>query len=46
VSEHPPTGSTRFTTWLDEHAEHVGRSYESELSRNYRRLKIRVPRER
>lgn len=34
--EGPPTGATRLSEWLDEHAEDVGRVYASELARHYR----------
>lgn len=36
VSPQPPTGRTRFTDWLDEHARGLGRRYTSELARHYR----------
>ncbi len=36
VSAVPPTGSTRLSTWLDEHQGLIGRSYTSELGRNWR----------
>ena len=36
ISEHPPTGSTRLSDWLDENADRVGTRYASELSRHYR----------
>ena len=39
VSQSPPTGSTEFSGWLDENAADLGRRYESELRRNYRRPK-------
>lgn len=32
----PPTGATRLSEWLDEHAGDVGRVYASELARHYR----------
>jgi NADH dehydrogenase len=41
VSEHPPSGSTRFSDWLVEHGMDLGRRYESELKRNFRRPKVR-----
>ncbi len=31
--ESPPTGTIRFTTWVQQHAESLGRRYESELAR-------------
>ena len=36
ISQHPPTGHTRLSNWLDEHRETVGKRYASELSRHYR----------
>jgi len=36
VSHKEPTGSTRFTEWLAEHADELGRVYASELARHYR----------
>jgi uncharacterized protein YbjT (DUF2867 family) len=36
VSAGSPTCPTRFSTWLDEHANGIGRRYSSELARNYR----------
>jgi uncharacterized protein YbjT (DUF2867 family) len=36
VSKQPPTGQTRFTTWLAQHAGVIGRRYASELQRHYR----------
>jgi nucleoside-diphosphate-sugar epimerase len=36
VSDDPPTGKTRLSDWLDEHAALLGRRYASELSRHYR----------
>jgi len=36
VSEGAPTGHTRFSSWLQENREFVGRSYASELERHYR----------
>jgi uncharacterized protein YbjT (DUF2867 family) len=35
TSEGPPTGNRRFTAWLGENAESVGRSYTSERRRNW-----------
>lgn len=37
VSAAPPTGTTRLTAWLQEHAAAVGRRYASELQRHYDR---------
>jgi uncharacterized protein YbjT (DUF2867 family) len=37
VSKGEPTGPTSFRAWLAEHGSELGRSYASELSRNYRR---------
>jgi len=36
ATEGPPTGATRLSEWLDEHAGDVGRVYASELTRHYR----------
>ncbi len=36
VSAEPPTGHTRFTPWLCDHADSIGRQYASELQRHYR----------
>jgi uncharacterized protein YbjT (DUF2867 family) len=36
ATEGPPTGATRLSEWLDEHAGDVGRVYASELARHYR----------
>ena len=36
VSNEPPTGPTRLSGWLREHAASVGRAYASELERHYR----------
>jgi NADH dehydrogenase len=36
ATEGPPTGATRLSQWLDEHAGDVGRVYASELARHYR----------
>jgi len=36
VSKGPPTGSTRFTEWLDGNAERLGVEWASELGRHYR----------
>ncbi|MYA59282.1 MAG: hypothetical protein F4X40_01825 [Chloroflexi bacterium] len=36
VSDAPPMGTTRFTDWLNENADSLGRRYESELKRNFR----------
>jgi NADH dehydrogenase len=37
VSAGPPTGSTSFRAWVNEHNRELGRSYASELARHYRR---------
>lgn len=37
VSPQPPTGSTRLSDWLREHAASVGTSYANELARHFRR---------
>jgi uncharacterized protein YbjT (DUF2867 family) len=37
ISHGPPTGTTRFTRWLAENAEHLGRRYASELRRHFQR---------
>jgi uncharacterized protein YbjT (DUF2867 family) len=36
VSDEPPLGRDRFADWLAGHAQELGRSYVSELARNYR----------
>jgi hypothetical protein len=36
VSHDPPTGAVRFTDWLTVNGETLGRSYVSELARNWR----------
>ena len=36
TSDHPPTGTTRFSDWLDENVNTLGRNYQSELQRNFR----------
>ena len=36
VSSGPPTGQTRLTDWLEQNSDTIGRSYTSELRRNYR----------
>lgn len=36
ISEKTPTGETRLSDWLDEHADSLGTQYASELSRHYR----------
>jgi NADH dehydrogenase len=36
ISQNPPTGHTRLSTWLDEHINTVGKHYASELNRHYR----------
>jgi uncharacterized protein YbjT (DUF2867 family) len=36
VSSSPPTGETRLSDWLKEHASSVGTRYASELNRHYR----------
>jgi uncharacterized protein YbjT (DUF2867 family) len=36
ISSDPPTGETRLSDWLDEHAPSVGTRYASELNRHYR----------
>ena len=35
VSSHPPTGTTRLTSWLNEHRQTLGRNYANELARHY-----------
>jgi len=37
IAEGPPTGSTRFSRWLEENAATAGAKYASELRRHYRR---------
>jgi nucleoside-diphosphate-sugar epimerase len=37
VSHKPPLGRERFDTWLAEHGKGIGRTYTSELRRNFRR---------
>jgi NADH dehydrogenase len=36
VSKGPPTAPTRFTTWLAEHADELGRAWANELARHFR----------
>jgi len=36
VSDAPPSGKTRFTEWLEENADTIGKVYASELKRHYR----------
>ena len=36
VSKNPPTGKTRLSDWLNQHADIVGTQYASELNRHYR----------
>jgi uncharacterized protein YbjT (DUF2867 family) len=36
VSDKPPTCPTRFSEWLRDHAEELGREYRSELRRHYK----------
>jgi NADH dehydrogenase len=36
VSRGPPTGQTRFTEWLREHAGELGRTWANELARHFR----------
>jgi uncharacterized protein YbjT (DUF2867 family) len=37
ISQQPPTGQTHLATWLEQHADQVGRQYASELQRHFRR---------
>ena len=37
VSDGPPAGQTRFSQWLEEHAETMGREYRSEVGAHYLR---------
>ncbi len=36
VSKAPPTAPTRFTDWLEHHAEELGRTWANELARHFR----------
>jgi NADH dehydrogenase len=36
ISHRPPTGHTHLATWLEQHADQVGKRYSSELHRHYR----------
>ncbi|MBI5677439.1 MAG: NAD(P)H-binding protein [Planctomycetes bacterium] len=36
VSKNPPTGKTRLSDWLNQHADTIGTQYASELNRHYR----------
>ena len=36
IVDGPPTGRTRLSDWLHEHAATVGKQYASELARHYR----------
>ncbi|MCP5109492.1 MAG: NAD(P)H-binding protein [bacterium] len=40
VSPHPPTGTTRLSSWLRENAATVGSHYASELGRHYQPLTL------
>jgi uncharacterized protein YbjT (DUF2867 family) len=35
-SDEPPLGKASFTTWIDRHGNELGKSYVSELARNFR----------
>lgn len=35
VSDNPPTGKTRLSQWLKQHADTIGRQYASEVGRHY-----------
>ena len=35
VSDDPPTGTTRFSQWLDDNAKNLGLRYANELGRHY-----------
>ncbi|HEY4033135.1 MAG TPA: NAD(P)H-binding protein [Ktedonobacteraceae bacterium] len=36
ISQQPPTGHTHLATWLEQHADQVGKHYTSELQRHFR----------
>jgi NADH dehydrogenase len=36
ISRQPPTGQTHLATWLEQHADQVGKQYASELQRHFR----------
>ncbi len=36
ISQQPPTGHTHLATWLEQHADRVGKQYASELQRHFR----------
>ncbi len=36
ISKNPPTGKTRLSDWLSQHADTIGTKYASELNRHYR----------
>lgn len=36
ISQQPPTGHTHLATWLEQHADQVGKHYASELQRHFR----------
>jgi NADH dehydrogenase len=36
VSSAPPAGTTSFPSWVEAHADRLGRRYHSELARHYR----------
>jgi uncharacterized protein YbjT (DUF2867 family) len=36
VSDQPPTGHTKFSEWVKENAQNLGREYASEIGRHYR----------
>jgi hypothetical protein len=37
VTDGAPTGAARFGDWLEQNGDQLGRSYVSELARNWRR---------
>jgi NADH dehydrogenase len=36
VSDHPPTGRTRLSEWIEQNSSTLGVHYASELNRHYR----------
>ena len=36
ISQETPTGHTHLSQWLEENADHLGKTYTSELKRHYR----------
>lgn len=43
ASDRPPDGEISLTNWIELHAQELGRSYSSEIARNYERADLRHP---